>query len=285
MFVVTGANGSTGAAVVESLLEQKQPVRVVVREAAKGEVWRSRGCEVVVADLKDPVSLSQAFRGAQGAYILNPPAYQSDDMFQDAREVTAAVRDASTHSGLPRLVVLSSVGAHLPERTGNIFTTHILEEELQSAAPQMVFVRCAWFMDNWQPLLPVAREPGVLPSFLLPLDRAIPMIATRDIGHTCAQALTENESGIIELHSPRDYSSHDVASALGVALHKDVQAVEIPREGWAEAMAPMQLSAHAQATWIEMLEGFNSGYIVFEGGHDERRGSVTLKEVAREWTA
>lgn len=287
MYVITGATGQTGAVVAETLLQAKIPVRVVVRDAAKGAAWQARGAEIAVADLSDAAALAEAFQGASGAYILNPPVYRSDDMFADARRVCAAVREASTLAHLPKLVVLSSVGAQLPEKTGNIFTTHILENELKNAAPSVAFVRCAWFMENWQSLMRVAREQGVLPSFLTPPERAIPMVSSLDIGRTCAEVLRENWDGarVIELHGPREYSPNDVAAAFSSALGREVKTAPIPEAGWREAMAPMGMSDHAISTWIEMLQGFNSGYMTFEGAHEARRGTVSMEEAARGFAA
>ena len=73
MFAITGITGHTGAVVAETLLAAGKPVRVIVRDAAKGAAWKARGAEVAVADLKDAAALAQAFRGVQGAYVLSPP--------------------------------------------------------------------------------------------------------------------------------------------------------------------------------------------------------------------
>ena len=43
MFVVLGASGNTGKVVAETLLTQKKKVRVVLRDAAKGQVWKEAG--------------------------------------------------------------------------------------------------------------------------------------------------------------------------------------------------------------------------------------------------
>ena len=63
MFVITGVTGHTGAVVADTLLTAKAPVRVVVRDAAKGEPWRARGAQVVVADVGDAAALAAAWRG------------------------------------------------------------------------------------------------------------------------------------------------------------------------------------------------------------------------------
>lgn len=60
MYVIAGVSGNTGSVVAPTLLAAKQPVRVLVRDAAKGEPWRAQGAEVVVADIADQAALTRA---------------------------------------------------------------------------------------------------------------------------------------------------------------------------------------------------------------------------------
>ena len=77
MFVVAGVTGNTGKVVAETLLVQGLPVRVIVRDAAKGEAWKKKGAEVAVADLHDAKALTAALRpdfevvNAQGQVIAS----------------------------------------------------------------------------------------------------------------------------------------------------------------------------------------------------------------------
>ena len=48
MFAIAGVTGHTGRAAADALLSEGEKVRVVAREAAKGEPWRARGAEHVV---------------------------------------------------------------------------------------------------------------------------------------------------------------------------------------------------------------------------------------------
>ena len=66
MYVVTGITGKVGGALARTLLAAGQPVRAVVRDATKGEVWASRGCEIVLAEMEDASALAEAFSGAHG---------------------------------------------------------------------------------------------------------------------------------------------------------------------------------------------------------------------------
>src|SRR5688500_6999772 len=73
MYAIAGVSGHTGAVVATTLLAAGKPVRVIVRDAAKGAEWKAKGAEVAVASLDDRPALAQALRGAEGAYLLIPP--------------------------------------------------------------------------------------------------------------------------------------------------------------------------------------------------------------------
>src|ERR1700722_1655725 len=75
MFVVLGASGNTGKVVAEALLRQKQKVRVVLHDAAKGKVWSAAGANLAMADVDERATLERAFSGTKGVYVLLPPNF------------------------------------------------------------------------------------------------------------------------------------------------------------------------------------------------------------------
>src|SRR5579863_7705323 len=75
MFVISGVSGHTGAVAANTLLAAGKKVRVIVRDAQKGEAWRARGADVAVASLDDAGALATAIAGADGFYALVPPNY------------------------------------------------------------------------------------------------------------------------------------------------------------------------------------------------------------------
>src|SRR5262245_57459750 len=115
MFVVLGATGNTGNVVASTLLAQGKAVRIVVRSAAKGQVLSDKGADVVVADVEDGAALERALRGAEGAYVLLPPALSSSQVRVDndrrAKNIAAAIGAA----GVGHVVMLSSIGAQHPD--------------------------------------------------------------------------------------------------------------------------------------------------------------------------
>src|SRR5258708_34902942 len=105
MYVVAGVTGNTGKVVAETLLAQKKPVRVLVRDEAKGAAWKKRGAEVVVAEFDDAAALGRALVGATGAYLLLPAQYQSTDARADGATRTRAIVRAIESSGVPHVVL------------------------------------------------------------------------------------------------------------------------------------------------------------------------------------
>ncbi|MEA5449536.1 NmrA family NAD(P)-binding protein [Leptolyngbya sp. CCNP1308] len=268
MYVIFGATGQTGSAVADALLEKNQLVRVVLRSDKTAAAWRAKGADVAFADLSDSAAMTNAMRNADAVYAMNPPAYNLANMFAVARGIGERYVTAIKNSGAQKVVLLSSVGSQQASGTGNILTTHILEMLFSDLNIPVAFLRAAAFMENWSSVVKVAAEQGILPSFYTPLERKMPMVCAADIGRAVAQAMTEDWTGkrIIELHGAADYSPNDVAAAFAAALRRDVQAIAVPESEWQATISRFGFSPEAVSSYSEMMRGFNSGHVVFEGG-------------------
>ncbi len=165
---------------------------------------------------------------------------------------------------------------------------HILEEALKSLPTPKAFVRAAWFFENFLWDIASAREQGEIAAFLSPLDRAYPMVATEDIGELAGAVLQEtwDEDRILELEAVRRYSMLDASKVFSELLNKSVTAKAIPHDEWAALFEKQGMPADRTAPRIEMVDGFNSGWIEFErNGTEYFQGKRTLKEVARQLLA
>jgi uncharacterized protein YbjT (DUF2867 family) len=280
LYVVTGVSGRTGAATARALLKAGKRVRVVVRESAKGNIWIDQGAEVAIADLTDISALSCALAGAEGAYILSPQQYARDDLFAQADIIASAIAEAANKARLPKLVALSSIGAEQASGTGWIAMNRILEQHLAQTGLNVTFLRAAYFMENWNPMVQITAAHGELFSFLAPLDRKLPMVATEDVGRIAAEALSEDWEGtrIIELEGPTMYSPNDVANHLAQAFKKTIPAVTIPESDWLQTLSGQGFSPAALAGFIEMTQSLNSRHIAFtdDPNMDHRKGTVSL---------
>jgi len=279
MYVIAGVSGNTGSAAADTLLAQGESVRVVVRDAAKGEPWRARGAEVAVADLVDTDALTGALRGARGVYLLVPPRMASPRPIEEDRVLIGSLVRAVGAAKVPHAVLLSSIGAQHPAGTGPIQRLHAFEHELAQVTSTTA-VRAAYFLENWGSALGMLDQ-GVLPSFL-PTAAAIPMVATRDIGRTAALALVEGGRGrqTIELSGPRDYAPDDIAAALTSTTGKAIRAQQLPLDAVVPTFTSFGVSAAVAELFREMYAAIASGLVAAAPGRAVR-GTVTAEEVLR----
>jgi NAD(P)H dehydrogenase (quinone) len=279
MFAVTGITGNVGGEVARNLLAAGQPVRGIVRETRKGEAWAARGCDLVEADINDPATLSAAFKGAAGVFVLVPPNFDPSPDFPEARAVAAALRSAIEEARPSRVVYLSTIGAQATR--SNLLTQHsIIEQVLGESSIPICFLRPAWFMENssWD-VAPAAKN-GVFPSFLQPLDKPVPMVATADIGHVAAELIQTSWSGrrVVELEGPHRVTPEQIAATFADLLGRPVRTDAVPRDTWESLFQSQGMKNPAPR--IQMLDGFNEGWIEFESGEaGARKGKVELRTV------
>ena len=281
MYAITGITGQIGGAVGRTLLAAGQPVRAVVRDVDKGKSWTERGCDVALATIEDAASLTAAFRGAEGVFVLVPPNFDPQPGFPEAQAIAARLRSALENARPARVVYLSTIGAQANQT--NLLRQHtIIERSLSDLSVPITFLRPAWFMENCRWDVASAREKGAIPSLLQPLDKPVSMVATADIGKLAAALLQEPWSGhrIVELEGPRRVTPDEIAATFTKVLGRPVRAQIVPRDSW-EGLFSSQGTKNPLPR-IQMLDGFNEGWIEFESGEaGSQKGTTSLESVLR----
>ena len=272
MYAITGVTGQVGGAAARALLDAGHAVRAVLRDGSKAAQWAARGAEVAIASFEDADALTAAFRDTAGVFVMIAPNFAPQPGYPNAHAAAAVLTQALTKARPQRIAALSSIGGQRESGLGLITQVHILEEAL-AALPTPIptaLLRPAWFMENSLWDIAPSRETGAMPSFLHPLDRKFPMVATEDIGRVIAETLTQSWQGrrVIEIEGPQRYTQHEIAALLGGVLGRAVRAQAVPRDQW-EALFQAQGTAWPTPR-IEMIDAFNSGWIDFEDGVNER---------------
>ncbi len=262
MFAITGITGRVGGIVARPLLTAKAPVRAVVRDAGKGAPWLERGCELALAEMNDAAALAAAFEGAEGIFVL-----------------ANAVRSALEATHPSKVVCISTIGAQAT-RPNLLTQLRLMEQALGGLGIPITFLRPAWFMENAAWDVASARNSGVISSFLQPLDKPFPTVATADVGRTVAKLLQETWTGrrTFELEGPRRVSPNDIAAAFSRILGRPVRIEAVPRESWEDLFKSQGMKNPAPR--VQMLDGFNEGWIDFEG--DSVKGEVELETVLKD---
>lgn len=282
MYSITGITGQVGGAVARKLLAEGHKVRAVIRDASKAAALEKMGCEVAIADMADSKALIQAFEGSEAVFTLCPPNFDPSPGYVESKAYISALAVALRAVSTARVVVISTVGAQA-KQDNLLSQLQLLEVAFRDLPNPVTFLRLGWFMENTFWDIEPAMKLGVVSSFLQPLDRAIPMVATEDVGTVAAELLVAPWTGhrVVELEGPDLVSPHDIAACLAKILGRDVQAVAVPRNTW-EAL----FKSHGMKNptpRARMLDGFNEGWICFEG--TPRKGTTSLETVLRSLVA
>ena len=280
MFFVSGITGHVGGAAARQLLGRGQTVRTLARDPRKAEEWSQKGVDVRRGDFLDAAAVAEALNGVEGAFLMLPPVFAPAPGFPEAKAVIASFREALSKAPPPRLAVLSSVGSQQTVGLGNITSTHLLEKALADVPFSTAFIRAGSLLENYTSGLEAAASTGWFDTYLIPTDRAVPMVATGDVGKHVAQLLLGGWSGkkIVEMGSR--LSPDDLARAMSEVLGRQVQARPIARDRWTASLEARGMAPGTTASFEEMEDGFNSGWIDFGvPGTEPIAGTTTAAEV------
>jgi uncharacterized protein YbjT (DUF2867 family) len=265
MYVITGATGNTGSVVAERLLSAGKKVRVVGRDPNRLERFTGKGAEQFIADATDAGGLTNAFAGANAVYAMIPPNIASQDVRAYAEGVSDALRAAIEKNGIKHAVVLSSIGADKSHGTGPVAGLHNLEKKLETIPGLNArFLRAGYFMENLLPQAGVIKSTGSMAG-PVKADLPLPMIATRDIGASAAEALLKLDfvgKSTHELQGSRDVTYAQVAKMVGAAIGKPGLAYNlVPAAQLKPVLTQMGMSPNMADLLLEMADALNSGHM------------------------
>lgn len=265
MFVITGASGNIGSKVADLLLDRREKVRVIGRDASRLQRFADRGAEAATGDLKDWGFLSRAFSGATAVFAMIPPDYSAGDFRRYQNEIGTSIANAVKNSSVGYVVNLSSQGAELSEGTGPIMGLHDQEERLNGIAEvNVLHLRPTYFMENLLMNIPLINQRGITGSAVRG-DQKFAMIATKDIATYVVDRLVKrNFEGkmIQDLLGQRDLSLIEATAVIGRAIGRpDLKYMQFSYDDIAKWMAEMGISDDVCSVFVEMNKALNDGII------------------------
>ncbi|CCF49715.1 uncharacterized protein UHO2_05881 [Ustilago hordei] len=278
---------------------QKQHPHLRLRLAARSpEKLKANGDRLKVAQTPLSIdrvsSIKDALEGSDAAFILHPPLHLAGDPFALSKTfVDTIIEAANTSKTLKRIVYLTSMAAEKPTGSGNIRSVHIGETALLANLRDgidLVALRPSYFLSNFSPVLPLAlNPPHILPSMLIPFDKAYPLIDASAIAAKAVKYLVASQLSSPEAASqgsltavqliPEFKTVPQIAEYLSEIIGTKVNAVPIPEEEWASTFKKAGMSDQNVAMYIEMLGGFIRDELSFldqEGIEQEKKRGVTV---------
>jgi uncharacterized protein YbjT (DUF2867 family) len=265
MYAITGATGNTGKKIAEVLLAKGKKVRVIGRTAERLRPLADKGAEPFVGSLDDAAFLTRAFTGVKAVYAMIPPNYAAPHFRAYQNKLGEAIATSIAAAQVLYVVNLSSLGAHLPEKTGPIKGLYDMEQRLNKLErTHVLHLRPTYFMENLFWSMNLIKTMGMNGSPLRG-DLLIPMIATTDIAAVATDRLLRLDfldKSSKELFGQRDLTMPEVTRILGKAVGKpDLPYVQFPYEDAEKAMVGMGLSIDMARSFSELYRAFNDGIL------------------------
>ena len=289
-YAVLGATGHIGHVLTEKLLEKGHAVRALGRDEKKLAALKAKGAQVSSPAFDNASQLTEAFKGADGVFVMIPPSYGADD-FSDYQDRTGeAIVQAISNSGVKYVVNLSSIGGEVPSGTGPIVGLYRQEQRLNKLSDvNVLHLRPSSFMENQYWSLPLIKGQGINGS-ATPGNFPLPTVATKDIGEKAAELLDQlsfKGHEAFDFTGPKEYTLAEVTTSLGKAIGKpDLAYVQFPLEDAKKGMLATGMKPKMVDKMIEMYRAGNAGKLhPPQELSADHRGKVTIEEFAKGFAA
>ena len=147
---ITGSLGNVGRPLAQQLVAAGHQVTVISHNKDKKKAIEALGATPAIGSIQDASFLTNAFTGADAVFVMTPPASVAVNIVDNTIQSGKAMATAIQQARVPRVVMLSSIGADLPDNTGPIqalFHIEKLYSEIKDTA--FVFLRAGSFYLNF----------------------------------------------------------------------------------------------------------------------------------------
>ncbi|MET7478481.1 NAD(P)H-binding protein [Streptomyces sp. NPDC005648] len=275
MLVLTTPTGQIGRQVLDRVIDDGEPIRVIARDPGRLSPEVRQRVEVVQGSHRDHDVVMKAFAGADAVFWLVPPDSRARSVEDHVLEPTRSACEAIVAHGVRRMVAVSTMGRGIEKGAGQLSAARAGEKLLAGTGAGFRALRPGGFMENLLRQLDAIREQGTL-FWPHPADRTVALVATRDIAAKAAGLLLDDAwtgSGDVPLVSPDTLSPDGVAKIVSEVLERPVRFQEIPVEAYRETMLRHGASEAWARGLADMAVAQNNG--VYDEEHRTARPGPT----------
>ena len=284
MIVVTTPTGQIGSQVAHALLDAGEPVRVIVRDAAKLDARIREHAAIFEGSHDDPAVLDRAFEGADALFWVAPPVTVKT-MEEAYLDFTRPAVEAIRWHGVKRVVSITALGrgTNWQDKAGLVTTSIRMDDLLMSSGAAFRGLAMPSFMENNARQVAPMKEKGLFFGPIDP-DKTLLWTATRDMGTAAARLLADVSWTGQEEHpliGPEDLSMNDVAAIVSEVAEREIRYVQISFEDFKQQFLGRGASESFAQGYVDMYRAKNEGMDNVAARAADDRAPTTF----REWAA
>lgn len=290
-YVITGSLGHISQPIVTALVKAGHSVTVITSNQARVKDIEALGAEAAVGSIEDTAFLTKAFRGADVVYTMVPPKSDAPDWKAYIGQIGKNYAEAIKANGIPSVVNLSSVGAHLADGCGPVSGLHRAEAALNTLKDTHIkHLRPAYFYYNLFSNIGLIKNLGIAGSNFGFDKKEFPIVDPADIAAVAVEALLHPHftGHTVQYIASDEVSTADIASTLGKAINR-------PGLNWVTFTDEQSLQGALQAglpeelakNYTEMGHAVQSGkmYEDYWKHHPSALGKIKLADFAKTFAA
>lgn len=290
--IITGSLGNISKPLAKELIQKGHSVTIITSSNERKQEIETLGAKAAIGSVEDVIFLIQTFTGTDAIYCMIPRANYFDpnlDLDVFTRKIGNSYTQAIKQSGVKRVVFLSSIGAHLKEKSGIIQRYNEIEAVLnQLSDVSITFMRPTSFYYNLLAYIPAIKNQGFI-SANYGADELIPWVSPNDIAEAIAEEITTPLDGKkVRYVASEELNGHETAQILGAAIGKpDLKWQFISDEEVLNGLISVGMQPKIAAGLVEMYAVLYSGLL----GEDYYKnkpavlGKTKLAEYAKEFAA
>ena len=222
--VIGAAAGNVGSRIAKKVATANHSAVLLGNKLESLEnlnIPNSSSYEVDMSDVEQVVTHT---KGADGLFWLVPPVIGVSSLKEWYDDIIAAGVAAIKENKIPRVVVISSLGAGASDNLGTVTYVGNMEKAFKEVASNVVFLRPGYFMENF-----LLQKDDILKNgyFSFPYDtnHDIPFISADDIGDVAAQYLMDvNWAGqwTRNIMGPSNITLKEAADIFSAELQQEI---------------------------------------------------------------
>lgn len=288
--IVTGSLGNISQPLATELVQKGHTVVVISSSPERQKDIEALGAAAAIGTLEDVDFLSATFTGADAVYCMIPPGLSEPDRLTYYSRIAGNYAKAIQRSGVKRVILLSSYGAHLDKGTGIILGAHKAEVTLNGLPGIAVtHMRPTYFYYNLFSFIAMIKSAGVMTASYGG-DDMIQLVSPIDIAAAIADEL---ETPAAAGHKVRyvasdERTASEIAGVLGAAIGKpDLKWTVITNEQMRSSMESHGVPAVLATGLLEMYAGIHNGALAedYYLHKPAVMGKVKLEDFAKEFVA
>ncbi len=289
-YVLTGGAGHITKPLAEKLLTDGHDVTVIGRDAAKLESLTHKGATAAVGSVEDVNFLTNVFAGADALYLMIPPNFAVTDWLGYQKKVADYFVQAIKVNQIKKVVVLSSIGAHMRKGAGPVDGLAYLEQQLEAAGTDNKFLRPSYFYYNLFSQIPLIKGMGIMGANMGSPDTKLVLTHTSEIADAAAEELLSLSftGSTVRYIASDERSTFDIANVLGKAIGKEnLQWIPFSDEQMKAGLLQAGLAEVFAQGYTEMGMALRSGEMEADywSNRPAKIGTIKLEDFAKEFAA